>query len=226
MIRFLIAGEGLTDYIVLKNILIGFFRDKNLPISRLIPKDKEPVGWGNVLRYLATSEFRDGVINTDYIIIQIDTDKCEDWNEGLHHIGDNADKLDDFIREVIAVLVKKIGSDFYDQNKSKFLFAISIHEMECWLLPFIADRKAHWSKIVGCVNAIEWIAQKQGISINQKNYEDGKHYEKFSKDMKNHSILTKNYSLNPSLRTFVDMLKAVFPPPQAPQPDIQEPEQA
>jgi hypothetical protein len=114
MKRFLFAGEGLTDYIVIRNLLIGFFKDKNLAISRLLPRDKEPVGWGNVLNYLSTDEFREGVNNTEYIVVQI----------------------------------------------------------ECWLLPFIADQPAHQSKIVGCVNAVERIAQKQGISINQKNYED------------------------------------------------------
>ena len=225
MKRFLFAGEGLTDYIVIKNLLIGFFKDKNLAISRLLPRDKEPVGWGNVLNYLSTNEFRIGVNNTDYIVVQIDTDKCEEWNEGLQNIGDNTDNLNDFVQRVIDILVTKIGQDFYTQNKSKFLFAISIHDIECWLLPFIADQPAHQSKIVGCVNAVERMAIKQGISINQKNYEDGKHYEKFSQDMKKNNTLMQRYSLNPSLKIFIDMLKTAFPSAPAPVPKVQEPEQ-
>ena len=225
MRRILFAGEGLTDYIVLKNLLIGFFKDKNLPISRLLPRDKEPVGWGNVLNYLSTDEFREGVNNTDYIIIQIDTDKCEEWSEGLHHIGDNRDNLDDFVKGVIAVLITRIGQDFYTQNKDKFLFAISIHDIECWLFPFITDQPARQSKIVGCVNAVERIAQKLGISINQKNYEDGKHYEKFSQDMKKHNTLIQRYSSNPSLKIFIDMLKTAFPATPPLQPEALEPEQ-
>jgi hypothetical protein len=225
MKRFLFAGEGLTDYIVLKNFPIGFFKDKNLSISRLLPKDKEPVGWGNVLNYLSTTEFREGVINTDYIIVQIDTDKCEEWNEGLHHIGDNTENLDNFVKEVINVLIKKIGLAFHTQNKDKFLFAIAVHDIECWLLPFIAAQPAHQSKIVGCVNAVERIAQKQGISINRKNYEDGKHYEKFSQEMKKHNSLMERYSLNASLQIFIDMLKTTFPPNPIPQTEAEELEQ-
>jgi hypothetical protein len=226
MKRFLFAGEGLTDYIVIKNLLIGFFKDKNLAVSRLFPRDKiTPGGWGNVLNYLSTDEFREGVNNTDYIVIQIDTDKCEEWNEGLHHIGDNSDNLEDFVRGVITVLIKRTGQDFYTQNKDKFLFAISIHDIQCWLLPFIADQPAHQSKIVGCVNAVERIAVKQGISINQKNYEDGKHYEKLSQDMKKNNTLMQRYSLNPSLKIFIDILKTAFPSGQSPVPEVQEPEQ-
>ena len=225
MKRFLFAGEGLTDYIVIKNLLIGFFKDKNLAISRLLPKDKEPVGWGNVLNYLSTDEFREGVNNTDHIVVQIDTDKCEEWNEGLQNIGNNTDNLDDFVQGVIAVLITRIGQDFFTQNKGKFLFAISIHDIECWLLPFIADQPAHQSKMVGCVNAVERIAKKHGISINQKNYEDGKHYEKFSQDMKKHNTLMQKHSLNPSLKIFINMLRTAFPATPPPQPEAQEPEQ-
>jgi hypothetical protein len=103
------------------------------------------------------------------------------------------------------------------------LFAITVHDIECWLLPFIAAQPAHQSKIVGCVNAVERIAQKQGISINQKNYENGKHYEQFSQDMKNHNALMQRYSLNPSLKIFIDVLRTAFPP--APLQEAQEPEQ-
>jgi len=225
MKRFQFVGEGLTDYIVLKNILVGFFKDKNLLLNRLLPREKEPVGWGNVLNYLLTDEFRVGVNNTDYIVIQIDTDRCEDWNEGLHHIGDDSEKLDDFVQEVIAALIRRIGLDFYTQNEDKILFAISVHDIECWLLPFIADQPAHQSKTVGCVNAVERIAQKKGFSIHQKNYEDGKHYEGFSQDMKNHNILMHKYSSNPSLKIFIDSLKTAFPPTPALNLEVEEPEQ-
>ena len=69
--RFAIAGEGRTDFIVLQNLLIGFFNDKNLAVTRLLPKDKEPVGWGNVLNYLSTEEFRIGALYNDYVVVKL-----------------------------------------------------------------------------------------------------------------------------------------------------------
>ena len=121
--RFAIAGEGCTDFIVLQNLLIGFFNDKNLSVTRLLPKDKEPVGWGNVLKYLATEEFRIGALYNDYVVVQIDTDKCEEWNAGLQNIGDNISQVESFINAVIDVLKTKIGTEFYQSNESKILFS-------------------------------------------------------------------------------------------------------
>jgi len=223
--KFQFIGEGLTDYIVIRNILIGFFNDKNLTINRLLPKDMEPVGWGNVLNYLSTLEFQDSFDFADYIIVQIDTDRCEDWNEGIKNIGSEDIAIIEFIEKVKEILVKKIGAEFYTKYADKILFAVCIHEIECWLLPFIADMPAHRSKIVGCLKTAEQVANKRGYSLNQKNYEEGKHYEDLSRDMKNHKQLARKYSSNPSLRIFIEMLKTAFPATPPPQPEAQEPEQ-
>jgi hypothetical protein len=205
------AGEGLTDFKVIKNLLIGFFNDKNLPITKLKPKETEPAGWGNLFDYITTPEFRDGVDYSDYTIIQIDTDRCEEWKDDIKHIGDDESQIEQFIKKVSASLIKRIGNDFYLANRHKLLFAICIHDIECWLMPFNANQSAHHSKIVGCQNALEKIAQKNGFSIHQKYYEEGKFYEILSQDMKKHKILMQKYSLNPSLKIFIETLLNTFP---------------
>lgn len=210
--RFAVVGEGLTDFKVLKNLLIGYFKDKNLPVTRLLPVDEEPVGWPNVLKFLTTKEFRDGVENTDYTIVQIDTGECQDWGEGLNNIGSDASLIDNLIASVKTVLINKIGQAFYNANSNKILFAITVNEIECWLLPFNSTTKAHFSKIVGCVNAIEKLANKRGFSIHQKNYQDGKHYDDLSQDMKKNKELRKKSQLNPSLKVFIDVLDTAFQP--------------
>ncbi|OQP40070.1 hypothetical protein A4H97_17810 [Niastella yeongjuensis] len=205
------AGEGLTDFIVIKNLLIGFFNDKNLPVTRLLPKQTEPVGWGNLFNYLSTLEFREGVDYSDYTIIQVDTDKCEEWKDDLKHIGDDDSQVSTFIDKVITSLIKRIGSDYYYENEDKFLFAICIHDMECWLMPFNSNQPAHYSKMVGCQKAIENIAIKKGFSIHQKNYEEGKSYQTLSEDMKKNKILMQKHALNPSLKIFIETLQKAFP---------------
>lgn len=208
--KFSFVGEGLTDFKVIKNLMIGYFNDKNLLITRLLPRDKEPVGWGNVLKYLPTDEFKAGVDNSDYTIIQIDSDKCEDWGKGLTNIGSDATRIEEFINSIKVVLINEIGNPFYETNRNKILFAIAVYEIECWLLPFNSNTKAHFSKLVGCTNTIEKIANVRGFSINQKNYEGGKHYEDLSKGMKDNKELLKKSELNPSLKAFVDLLKTTF----------------
>ncbi len=210
--RFAIASEGLTDFIVLKNLLFGFFKNKSLPVTPLRPKDKLPFGWSNLLNYISSQDFKDDCIdeNIDYVIIQIDTKECADWNETLINIGDDSSQMDEFINKTIAVLIRKIGTDFYTEHKDKIHFAICVHDLECWLLPFNATHAAHHSKIVGCANTIEQIAQKSGYSINQKNYENGKHYDTLSKEMKNNKELLQKGVLNPSLKIFIESLTDSF----------------
>jgi hypothetical protein len=206
--RFAIASEGRTDYTVLKNLLMGFFNNKNLPITPLRPKDREPFGWGNLLKYIASQDFKedcdDG--NIDYVIIQIDTKECADWNEGLSNIGNEVSLIEGFINQVIQALIGRIGNEFYNSNKDKIIFAICVHEMECWLLPFHATQPAHYSKVVGCVKAIDLIAAKKGYSINQKDYAGGKHYDDLSKEMKNKKELMQKYHWNPGLKYFINAL--------------------
>ena len=205
------AGEGLTDYKVIKNLLIGFFNDKNLPITKLKPTETEPAGWGNLFDYLTTPEFRGGVDYSDHTIIQIDTDRCEEWKDDLKHIGDDDSQIEQFIDKAKASLIKRIGNEFYLANKHKIFFAICIHDIECWLMPFNTTQPAHYSKIVGCQNTLEKIAQKQGFSIHQKYYEEGKFYDTFSQDMKKQKILLQKYLLNPSLKIFIESLLNAFP---------------
>lgn len=208
--KFAVVGEGLTDIKVLRNLLTGFFNDKNLPVTKLLPKDKEPVGWPGVLKYLSTEDFRKSFEFNDYCIIQIDTDKCEDWRVGLRNICSDVSKIDDFINEVKNALIIKIGSDYYNSLKDRIIFAISVHEIECWLLPFNSSQKAKYSKIVTCSTAIEEIANRQGFSIKQKNYQDGKFYDELSKEMRTHRELLAKAPLNPSLNIFIDNLSAIF----------------
>jgi len=204
-----VAGEGLTDYLVIKNMLIGYFDDKNLPISRLLPKDKEPVGWGNVLKYISSKEFIENIEDADYCIVQIDSKECEDWDLGLKQIGDNASKVKYFIDEIIKVLIDKIGND-YEQFKDKIIFAVTVHELECWLLPFNTDNKAHCKKMVSCSTTIETLAKTRGFSIHQKHYREGRNYEELSKNMKKQKELLKKSKLNPSLAIFIDNLNTIF----------------
>ncbi len=217
--KFAIVGEGLTDFKVLKNLLIGFTKDKNLIVNRLLPKDKEPVGWGNVLHYLSSSEFQFGVKFNDFTIVQIDTNECDQWGAGLKHIGDDDKQIEEFISQIIGTLKDKIETGFYDTHQGKIIFAICVHDMECWLLPFHASQPAHFSKIVRCYPTLEQVAQKKGFSLHQKNYEDGKHYEDLSKDMKDNKILFQKSKLNPSLKYFIESLSLILPTDKI---DVQE----
>ena len=203
--RFLIAGEGLTDFIVLQNLLRGFFNDKNLSATRLLPKDKEPVGWGNLFNYLTTEEFKQAVPFSDYTIVQIDTGTSQEWKKDITSIDSKTTDLIPFIEAIKTVLINK-----QCHNLSYFSY------IECWLLPFNATLPAHQKKMVGCVNAIEKLANEKGFSINEKNYAGGKHYDILSKPMRgNGELITKgklNESLSFSFMNYQKSLKKIDNP--------------
>lgn len=206
-----VIGEGITDFKVVKNLLIGFFNNKNLQVNQLYPEQTQPGGWSNVLAYLQSEKFSQSLMFNDYVIVQIDTKECEEWKAEINNIGDKEELLEDFINKVEQFLISKIDTNVYSEYKRNIIFAITIHEIECWLLPFISEKKAEHKKLVTCSKTVERIANKIGISINQKNYADGKHYDDFSSEMKKQKELLAKSELNPSLKVFMDKLQKTFP---------------
>lgn len=210
-IRFAVIGEGQPDHIIIKNIIHGFFKNKTLPVNRWLPEIDESVGWNRVLKYLGTEGFRTRLLNTDFCIVQIDTNECEQWKEGLSHIGGDSSQIDNFIENVKAVLIKKIGADYFSL-KEKIFFAITVHDLECWMLPFNSKHSAEQSKIFSCKKTMQGIAITKKLSIDKKSdpYKRIKSFENLSKEMRDHSVLLEKSKLNPSLNIFVNTLSKTF----------------
>ncbi|ETR68402.1 MAG: hypothetical protein OMM_10566 [Candidatus Magnetoglobus multicellularis str. Araruama] len=86
MISFGFITEGVTDQIIIENILNGFFDSDDIDIYELQPlrdeTDKNRVetygGWTLVFEYCKSTKFREALTFFDYIIIQIDTDVSEE----------------------------------------------------------------------------------------------------------------------------------------------------
>ena len=75
MYYFGIISEGDTDYIVLENILIGYF-DEGIEnyINQLQPPRGKSGGWSRVLNYCASADFKNDFVDNNFMVIQIDTD--------------------------------------------------------------------------------------------------------------------------------------------------------
>lgn len=205
-----VIGEGLTDYKVLKNLLVGFSGNKNLDVSRLLPENTEPVGWSNVIKYLDTEKFRNAFDFIDYIIIQIDTDTCQEWNLPVSKQKFEPGDIPGFVQQIKDSLIHLIDPEFYQKNAHKIIFAIAVHQIECWVLPFVSDKPSDSNKITGCTGALESIANRKGYSIDQKNYGDGKYYDDLSKGMKNRKDLMRISKSNISLGLFIKDLELGF----------------
>ena len=91
MLKFGLACEGVTDQAVIENILCGFYNDSGLrneikvfqPLFDATQRKQlegEFGGWEELMKHLSTKRFRESVVNTEYMIIQIDTDISEHKN--------------------------------------------------------------------------------------------------------------------------------------------------
>ena len=204
MAKFGLACEGITDQIVIENILCGYYKDyDNLDeeIQAFQPaydettkkqKEGEYGGWEILLDYLSEKRFRDDVLNSEYTIVQIDTDICEHAN---FCVPKDTSCMITFIETIKAKLILSIDKNklFYEENKDKIIFAISVHELECWLLPIYKDCKTE--KIVGCFEALR--RESKNIKV-QKKKESYSIYNSLSKQLLNKKYLlviaNKNFS--------------------------------
>ena len=82
MKTFGLITEGITDQIVIENILFGVFKNTDILVEPLSPLRDETdenrastsSNWHEVFEYCKSQRFKQAVFNTDYVIIQVDTD--------------------------------------------------------------------------------------------------------------------------------------------------------
>jgi len=211
MLTFGLACEGVTDQAVIENILCGFYKNKNFKseIKAFQPLfdatqqkqlEGEFGGWEELLRYLSTKKFRESVINTKFMIIQIDTDISEHVNFGVSQQNLSTEEL---ISQVIERLISQIDSkkEFYSKYKEKIIFAISVHSLECWILPLYKSSKNE--KITGCIESLEPRTKDKKFKKSYKNYEN---YDKLTKLFRKNKELKKVLSQNSSFQIFINKL--------------------
>jgi hypothetical protein len=160
---FAIVGEGVTDQIVLRNIILGYYQDHEpepLIVFEQPPLDATgsaglphaPGGWTLVVRYLRARSYRQALQLNRYVVIQIDSDIASDL--GVPRTDVVSDE--DFIELIVDKLCSYIAEEDLAGVRGRLLFAIGFDEIECWLLPLVFDRseRAALAKTTGCLEAI------------------------------------------------------------------------
>ncbi|EDN71069.1 hypothetical protein BGP_3840 [Beggiatoa sp. PS] len=214
MTTFGLITEGITDQFVIENILIGYFNqdEDNIEFKELQPlrdeidenRARNYGGWGKVIEYCASNEFKEALPFCNYLIIQIDTD-VSDKPDGyrISHYDETGKELTpiELIEKVIKKLTDSIGESLYEKNQDKIIFAISVHSTECWLLPlYYQDNKKY--KVINCLGTLnQELQKKEKFTIDAKNPE---YYEIVSRKYCKHKILMKCYKENPSLKIFIE----------------------
>lgn len=218
---FALVAEGLTDQIIIENILVGFFDDPDIDVNPLQPLRDETDrhrtvtsgNWHKVLEYCSSEEFRGAFQFNDYVVIQIDTDVSAEY--GISDRDENGTEIAvvAMIERVKNALIARIGDEFYDSYTSRILFAISVQSIECWLLPLVFSEKKKQGKTVNCLGTLnQRLNSKYGFTIDQHNKKPA-YYETVSGEYAKHKRLIAVYSSNPSLEVFVSELERTKTPP-------------
>jgi len=214
MHSFRLITEGVTDQVTLEIILSIFYDDPDIDVERLQPPDDETDkykqkegeygGWHMVFRYLKSIELKEAVGFTDYFIIQVDTDVSQEFNVPHQEAGQDLTPKEIFER-VKEKLIIAMDKEFYDTYKSKFLFAICIHSIECWFLPlYFTDKRK--SKLLNCLETLNrQLARREGFTIDP-NMKKSRYYEKIAKKFRTQKNLLTLASHSPSFKIFIDNL--------------------
>lgn len=206
--------EGKTDQVVLRNILLGYFKDIDLIVRELQPSfDATEAaqmstfgGWYNVFHY-CRSEFLLGAFEqNDFIVIQLDTDCSHETNFDVPKMKE--ENIENFVTRVkeriIEVIKSNLGESLYFQLASRLIFAIAVDEIECWLLPLYYSDKIQ-AATNNCFYKLEQKLNAEKIILKKER----RIYERISKDFRNPKKLQQAYPKNPSFGLFVEQLNNI-----------------
>lgn len=210
MTSFALITEGITDQVVLTAILQATYTEEP-DINEVQPVRDETdnsrqgsfAGWEKVLEYCGLDFFQQDFIFNDYVIIQIDTDVAEHPNFGVPLTENGADiTTGDLVNNVKEMIANKIGKEIYEKYKDRIIFAISVHSLECWLLPLFINDKKGASRLKNCENHLARALEKRGVPY----VKDFRCYENLSKGFFQKKIFSLAESRNESLKIFISSL--------------------
>ena len=181
MATFAIISEGISENISL-HALVEKMRHTETYFADIQPRtdvkhsyavQEGSGGWTEVLSHCNTEVFKQALQSNDYLVVQIDTDRCDDPSFGIRRTDEkNEPRTDEEIyNDIIARLLQEVDKDFYEGNRNRIIFAIGFDEIECWFLPlFYSDKRA--CATTGCIGKIN-----QELAKGKGDYyipEDGK----------------------------------------------------
>ncbi len=213
MRKFAIIAEGITDQIIIDDILAGYFKSEDISITYFQPsQDQTDInksgnygGWSQVFEHCKPEHLARAFQLNQYMIIQIDTDVSDEYY-GVPHQNENGELS---VGEIIELVTEKfkiiIGEEFYSKYHERIIFAIAVHSTECWLLPFYyTDSKK--SKIKSCLSTLNQALTKEGFTIDPNN-KNPDYYRKISRKYWKEKDSIQLCTINPSFEIFIEQIE-------------------
>lgn len=206
-----IIAEGVTDQWVIQNILLGFFRDRldanNIYFDQ--PPDISAFGgWEIVKDYLQQGRYADVFQLRDYLVVQIDSDVSPQKHFDVPHTDPATGKpltVEELVARVRQRLCAWIGAQDMQRYAGRFFFAISVNELECWLVPLWEDQRHHHAT-TNCTRRVQQ-GQHRAKVKTPINKNAPRTYDEASRDLRKPKTLKQVAKAQTSLALFLNDLE-------------------
>lgn len=208
-----VVCEGISDFKIIKYIVERYLKGNDVYLIPLKPKmtargKQDGYGtWQGVFKYISGTDqliveaVKEGC---KYIIIQIDTDVCAEYGvqKDLSNLGVFYDNVRTKLNETL----------HQDVSRDIVIYAISINEIECWLIPFLSTNDNECSNHDRCLNIVNKHIRRTIGTIDKDNknsigaqvlYDKILSHKKKSKDI--YAISRYNYGFS----SFIDQLDSI-----------------
>ena len=167
-----------------------------------------------MLGFLRERKFRAALRTNRYLIVQVDTDVAEDSGFDVpKQDKDGPLSPEELIVEVVARLRQEIGEPDWSASGDRFIFAVGVEQMECWVLP-IWFHDAKGKQIANCTTRPGACPQlRNGLKAKKlrwirKDGKDADSYDVASEAYRKRTTLMEAGVRNPSLKVFLNELEA------------------
>ena len=172
--------EGPTDLQVLTLFLNGLYGGDFVPTALNPVSNADgtypPTGWGKVLAYIGSGEFRDALSNrnfpVDLVVVHLDSDSCEDFKPRIPHTDGKDTEVMEQIKQRLIQEIDREAPTFYAANADRIIFAIAVRSTECWLLPLFFSNNTR-TKTKNCLGSLNEKLSPKGFSIDKHKKQQG-----------------------------------------------------
>lgn len=215
---FALVCEGVTDHAVLKNILLGYFKDQpRAPRFTQKQPDSDATGegawqqfgnWENVFRYLREGRHRDALEFNQYLVVQVDTDESDHANYDVPQQEAGRPYLPNAMVDRVAAKLREIlGPEDCTTYEGRLIFAICVRDIECWLLP-LWETGNKVAKTSGCLQTLNTALARKGEPVINPHDKKVPPYANASRGYRKPATLLAEGVKNPSLAIFLGELNA------------------
>lgn len=219
MTRIALATEGKSEHWIVKHLVQNYFKGKEIFFRQVQPQifndTQESVGgWLEILKFCErTDDIKSALIESDYLIIQIDTDESQNPNFGVTHTkqGSVLKTSEELFEDIVSKIRGIINPEIETEYSNKIIFAICIHSIECWLLPIYYTNN-HKKDIRNCLSTLNTELRRRNLNVIPPKKQKEKRqavYENVLRNWKRRQDIASLSNHNFGFKKFIESLKMI-----------------